>query len=360
MTTSFAGANITSRPPPDPHATPVPASATAAWLALNVSGPANRSEFGFVWVTPLVGGPYGLLFGGRNGRTTFDDTWVFANSTWQQLYPSIHPGPTRYPMVAWDAQDQQVLLFGGSNSTAYLNATWVFHFGHGWRLLHPGLTPPARRSGGLTDDPADHYVVLWGGHNGTAPNGSPNQQAYYTMLNDTWTFVSGLWSHVVTSTAPPPSSEPSLVYDRAVDEVIEFGGYIQHGVGNYTAFNQTWAYAAGVWTNLGLVHAPFARDGAAAAYDPNRGLVIAGGQDEGVPGECLMNNTWVLSGTTVPALHWNQLLTRSTFPLLDSASAVYDTQSHALILFGGTGTNKHVCGSVKTMTWLDGTWEMSP
>jgi hypothetical protein len=263
-------------------------------------------------------------------------------------------------MMAWDPIDQEVVLFGGSNTTAYLSATWAFHMGHGWRQLTPTVSPAARRSGAMAYDGADHYIVMWGGHNGTAPNGSVNYQPDYTMLNDTWSFSGGVWKQIVTANAPPPSSEPSLQYDPTVGSLIEFGGYDQHGVGAYVAFNQTWAYAAGVWTNLGLVHSPYARDGAASTFDTSRGLVLTAGQDEGVSGECLMNDTWVLSGASVSALHWKRVFTTAQYPPMDSASAVYDPVLHENLLFGGTGTNSRLCGSVRTQTWLSATWELAP
>lgn len=360
LTSSFGGASITSRPPPNPHGTAILSTPSAAWVDLNISGPTNRSEFGFVWANPSTGVPYGLLFGGRRGHSALDDTWVFLNGTWGQLFPSGHPGPTRFGMMAWDPVMQAVLLFGGSNLTAYLDQTWTFRLGHGWNLLSPAQSPPARRSGGMTYDGAAHDVLLWGGHNGTAPNGSVNYQPDYTMMNDTWAFANGSWKQIRTSSAPPPSSEPTLQYDPTVGAVVEFGGYDQHGVGGYVGFNSTWAFSAGAWTNLSLVHSPFARDGAASTFDPKRGIVIAAGQDEGVPHECLMNDTWVLSGASVSALHWHELTTTSRFPVMDSASAIYDVGLHANILFGGTGTTGRLCGSVRTQTWLGATWELAP
>ncbi|MCI4332483.1 MAG: hypothetical protein L3K01_01945 [Thermoplasmata archaeon] len=360
LASSFGEASIAARPPPWPHASPIANSPSAAWVDLNLSGPTNRSEFGFVWANPSTGTPFGVLFGGRRGHSSLNDTWLFTNSSWTQIFPSAHPGPTRNGMMAWDPVDQEVVLFGGSNATAYLNATWVFHMGHGWRQLTPTVSPPARRSGGMAYDGADHYVVMWGGHNGTAPNGSINYQPDYTMLNDTWSFSGGAWTQVVTANAPPPSSEPSLQYDPTTGVVIEFGGYDQHGVGGYLAFNQTWAYSAGLWTNLGLVHSPYARDGAASTFDASRGVVLTAGQDEGVHGRCLMNDTWVLSGPSASALHWHKVFTTAQFPPMDSASAVYDSALHANLLFGGTGTNARLCGSVKTQTWLGATWELAP
>ena len=321
-------------------------SQESTWLNLNLAGPSNRSSFAFTYATPTHGPPYALLFGGRRGNLVLSDTWTFSNGVWHKLALKVHPPPTRYGMLVWDAADNYAVLFGGSSTTAYMNDTWVFSAGH-WTQLHPEVSPPARRSGGLVYDAADGYVLLWGGHAGAF-----NYQPGYVMFNDTWTFHRGIWTNVTRRVAPTPASEPSLAYDPLVGAVIEFGGYNQSGVNGYHGLNATWVYRAGTWTNLRLTYSPWARDGAATAYDPELGgVIIAGGQDEGVPGHGIMNDTWLLSGTTVGSLSWTQMHPVRSFPPMDSAMAVYDGQVGGILMFGGVGSMGKVL-----MHWYGTTW----
>jgi hypothetical protein len=333
---------------------PLLVSQPADWSLLAVNGPHNRSSFAFAWGTPSHVAPFGLLFGGRRGSTTLADTWTFRSDTWRHLPLKVHPPPLRFADLAWDAADNEFVLFGGSNSTSYVNETWVFHAGS-WSELHPSISPSARRSGGMTYDATDGYVLLWGGHNGS----SPMNQTTYRTLNDSWTFHAGVWRNVTSTVAPPPVSEPSLVYDPTLGGVIEFGGYEQHGARGYLAVNQTWEYHAGRWTNLDLSHSPWARDGAAAAYDPNqKGIVLFGGQDEGVTGHCLLNDTWTLTGNSAYSMVWTQLYPVSSPPLMDSAAAIYDAHDQQVVLFGGTGTPTTVCA--KAQVWFGSTWVFTP
>jgi PKD repeat protein len=334
----------------------------AVWnLAVERVSPSKRSDYSMTYATPTKGNPYVILFGGRKGGSVYDDTWVFLHGAWYEPKLRTHPPPTRYGMITWDPVDQEVVLFGGSNETAYMNDTWTFTPKTGWQQLHPSIAPAPRRSGGMVFDAADGYVLLWGGHNSS--DELDHYQPDYTMLNDTWKFLHGTWTRLVTAQAPHGVSEPTLDYDPALGKVVEFGGYYQTGAvkGGYRALNQTWVYSAGVWTNLSLSHSPYARDGAASAYDPALGgLVISGGQDEGVANECLMTDTWVLTGSSPQTAAWTQLSTAGAVPPMDSAYAVYDADLAEIVMFGGTGNTRGICGGIPTMDWFSTTWLLAP
>jgi hypothetical protein len=288
----------------------------------------------------------------------YGDTWLYRDGTWSEFNGTSSPPPSRFPSLAWDAADQVVLLFGGSTLTADLNDTWEFQYPTGWTELHPSVAPPARRSAGMAFDVVDDAVVLWGGHNST-PGYPVDDQQHYTMDNDTWEFRAGAWHQILTTHAPLPSSEPTLVADPLLGGLVEFGGYDQLGPGGYIAWNQTWLFRGGEWTNLTLPLAPNARDGAAGAFDPALGgVVIYGGQDEGVANECLMNDTWVLAGTPQD-VRWVRLAPSGAPPLLDSAGAVYDPVGGAFVLFGGTGSSAGMCASSQDMTWYGSTWTLT-
>jgi hypothetical protein len=78
---------------------------------------------------PLQG--YVLMFGGINeaSNTGLDDTWEFSNGTWTDLTSSLSTQPSTrgLEMLAYDALDGYMLLFGGQDPPAtFQNDTWAF------------------------------------------------------------------------------------------------------------------------------------------------------------------------------------------------------------------------------------------
>ncbi len=132
---------------------------TPNWTDLNLLGPSNRSETAFAYGTPAHGSPVALLFGGRMSGKVLSDTWTFKNGVWTQLPLAVHPPPTRYGMMAWDAADNEFVLFGGSNKTAYMNDTWVYKAGKWSQVITP-VAPSPRRSGAMVYDAKDGYILL--------------------------------------------------------------------------------------------------------------------------------------------------------------------------------------------------------
>jgi hypothetical protein len=310
--------------------------ATAAPIAANWStlnepvSPSERAEDTFTWAT-FGGKQEGVLFGGRGNFSVLDnDTWVFTNGTWRELHLAVEPLGRRGAMAAFDPLDGYVVLFGGSTGTAFLNDTWVFN-GSGWRELFPPVSPAARRVGGFAWDAADQYLVLFSGHNGT----SLGVNANFTTIDDTWTFVHGIWAQLHPPVQPLGRSEPSEVFDTALDAIVVFGGYTTQP--SYLAYNDTWMFRAGIWTPVILSVAPSPRDGAPMAYDPAlNASVLEGGQNEtGNASTLELNDTWVLLGTSLATLAWQLVdVVRAPLPA-DSAAMVFDPQLDTVLVFGG-------------------------
>jgi hypothetical protein len=250
-------------------------------------------------------------------------------------------------MMAFDPLDGYTVLFGGSNSTAYLNDTWVFQSG-GWTQLHPNVSPPARRVGGFAFDVSDGYLLLFSGHNGSSLSNNHG----FTVIDDTWAFLHGTWTKVKTKVTPPGRSEPSMAYDPTLGQVVLFGGY--YSAPHYHSFKDTWVFHSGVWKRVLLFVTPSQRDGSATAYDPSLGgVVIEGGQNESGNATTLdLNDTWMLVGNSVANLTWVQITTPHAMPQNDGARMVFDSGSGKLTLYGGRTAVPHPA-------WFATTWVLS-
>lgn len=321
---------------------------TMNWTNLRLAGgPGPRAEFGFAWVNGS-GQNYGLLFGGRpSWNALFNDTWEFTNGSWHSLSLTVHPSARRGMMMTYDPVDGYVVLFGGSSSTAYLNDTWAFARG-AWVQLHPTISPAARRVGGFAFDASDGYSLLFSGHNGSSLSSNHG----FTVIDDTWAFVHGIWTLLKTKVNPPGRSEPSMAYDPSLGQVVLFGGYFS--APHYHSFKDTWVFHAGTWKRVLLTVSPSQRDGSATAYDPSLGgVVIEGGQNESGNQTTLdLNDTWVLLGNSVTSLNWVRITTPHAMPQNDGARMVFDTSSGKLTLFGGRT-------AVPKPMWFGKTWELA-
>ncbi|MCI4317979.1 MAG: kelch motif-containing protein, partial [Thermoplasmata archaeon] len=105
-------APIAGRPIGHPATEPRTGSASArtvgstpAWS--NLSGslhvtPPFRSYGRSMAYDPVDG--YVVMFGGYTG-SYLDDTWIFQNGTWKEIYPKTSPDYRDHSTLAWDAAD---------------------------------------------------------------------------------------------------------------------------------------------------------------------------------------------------------------------------------------------------------------
>jgi len=155
------------------------------------------------------------------------------------------------------------------------------------------------------------------------------------------------WQNVTTEVHGGPTQPvASMTYDAAASEVVLFGGRGSSAV----AQNQTWTYAAGVWTNLtgSLAFAPPAVYGDSLAYFPgSNGVVLFGGIDQA---GAYTNFTYLFANGT-----WSNLTASSHRAPSPRAWAAFtnDTTDRELVLFGGRSA-----GGWDADTWVfeDGIW----
>jgi hypothetical protein len=281
---------------------------------------------------------YVLLFGGLDttgGNVLYGDTWTFANGTWHNLTSEevASPAPRYLGAMAYDAADHCVVLFGGYNGagTAY-NDTWIFE-NDSWESVNvTGASPSPLWRATMTYDAADGYVLLFGG---TTAAGAPR--------NETWSFSGGTWTNRTanTSGAPPARYRAAMTYDAADGYVLLFGGCTTVTAG--CSSSDTWKYVAGNWTDLtGSVGTPPpARVYAAMSYDPATDSVLLFGGATSTAGAELAD-TWEFT-----AGYWYDLTANQTqSPSARSLSALIPAwPAGYLLLFGGNGVGGQLADS---------------
>jgi hypothetical protein len=228
------------------------------WIPDYVHAPSPR------YYTSIVYDPaenYSLLYGGTQYTSLFNDTWIFSEGKWTQLFPADNPGPRCGFQLVYDPALSEVILFGGIGYGAPLNDTWAFANGN-WINITAAIAPPEHWGYDATYDAADHYVLLFGG-----------MGAEGGLWNDTWVFNADGWMPIFPTVAPPAQTVGALVYDPVSATVLMFGG----DTNNYE-FNETWEFSHGVWTQDNLSVSPEGVYEQSMAYDPiNRDIEMYGG-----------------------------------------------------------------------------------
>jgi len=184
-----------------------------------------------------------VLFGGLGGSNSdLGDTWVWNGTSWTQATGlSASPSARWGASMAYDAALGEVILFGGFDQNGVEdNDTWAWN-GSAWTQLSPAASPSARDSAGMEYDPALGQVVMFGGE--LALSG--------TYLNDTWVLSGNspsnvTWTQQTAGTSPAARATTAMAYDAAQNEVVLFGGY-----SNINTYGDTWDW--GLPQNFGSV-----------------------------------------------------------------------------------------------------------
>jgi hypothetical protein len=187
--------------------------------------------------------------------------WTFSGTSWTELTGGFGPPSTYFGMMAYDAADGYVVLFGGCTPfgdiqySCVSNDTWTYRGGI-WHNITSSRAPSGRNQAGMVYDAADGYILLFGGL--TQPTASAT-----LPVNDTWEFLNGTWSQLSPVHSPPPTVQPDLVYDAADGYVLLVGG------------SWTWTFSRGLWTNItSSVKSAPTRPSSSIAYDAADGYVV--------------------------------------------------------------------------------------
>ncbi len=271
----------------------------------------------------------GVLFGGGNGRipgVVYGDTWIWHDG-WKQVSPPASPPARCCAGMAYDRITRTTVLFGGQdgNGTVF-NDTWTWD-GLTWTQQFPAVSPPGRsHSQGMSYDPLSATVVLFGGE------GNENTDYGGAVFGDTWQWEgrNKTWAQNHQTTSPAPRTGAPFVFDPVTKTVILFGGDDGGGDCCRTFFDDTWAWNGTFWVQLSPSASPPQRTGASMAFDKALNEMILFGGTAGPPEG--LNDTWAFDGTS-----WTPLRATQPAGLWDSA-ILYDPSIHALVLFGGEAT----------------------
>jgi hypothetical protein len=286
---------------PDPAATP-------AWVQ-NTAAVTPPAAFGAVsFADPRSGQT--VLFGGSNGRTELNTTWIWDGTSWTQAHPATSPPARQGAVGGWDAASSSAIMFGGLGRGGDLADTWQWT-GDNWVQLHPATSPPARAGAALAFSGPDRRLLLFGGF-----------QADHGDLSDTWEWNGTTWIDRRPATAPSPRQGAAMAADPAGDLVL-FGG-----LNDATTYADTWRWTGDNWASLQPATSPPGRSYAAAGYSQGTGAIVLAGGRSGTG--AVLTDTWKWSGSA-----WQPLTVGTALPGRYYAAVCADPATGQLLVIGG-------------------------
>lgn len=298
---------------------------------------------------PDLGGV--VLFGGgvANNTSAVHGTWLYKNGTWTDLgagFASSPPHGRIASALVWDPSAGVLVMFGGRNGSNSFNDTWVLSAtnvtnGHGWSNVTAATAPSPREFMASFYDPNTTSVIVYGGVCYRCGGGYSN-----LTFNDTWSFRAGAWTNVTPTNGihPPGLYSGSAAWDPDLAEGVLVGGATTaRGCG---ASNETWTYD-GNWTAMPTNVTPGnVTQGGMAWYAPGHEMVLFAGVIAG-PSGCSLdaNSTWVLTGR-----NWSDLTASSsassTIGSRFGVGLAYDPFARVVVAFGGALNNTTALGDL--------------
>ncbi|HZY92456.1 MAG TPA: PKD domain-containing protein [Thermoplasmata archaeon] len=224
----------------------------------------------------------------------------------------------------------------------------------GWvNITTPRLSgsPAPRMYASSAFDPQFGGIVVFGGLNNSSRT-SPSP-AY----NDTWLFSNGTWTNLTAQLTGAPSARwaASLTWDAKDGYLLLFGGRLG---GNATVaprfLNDTWALDPTGWSLLSPSLAPPARGFAPLAYDPplNETILFSGGDVNFANGTISpFHDTWTYVGGV-----WTNITATSGAGAGQASAMAYDPSAGGVIATGIMRPDS-ICAPLN-QTWLfsGGVW----
>jgi hypothetical protein len=173
------------------------------------------------------------VIGGNTGATVVNDVWSldFSSPTpaWQQIYANSPMTPRWNLTAVVDTFNNQIVIFGGSDTSSFRNDTWTINL-TGTPSMLPilaGTTPPSGRDKmTAVYDSSAAMMIVFGGDSALG------------CENDVWILsLSGIptWTPVlVTGTPPGIRAGYAAVFDDTSRRFLLFGGLDFNGVNFYS------------------------------------------------------------------------------------------------------------------------------
>ena len=318
-----------------------------AWAPISLSGTVPPASYYVEMATDPYNGSVVMYDADTQGATAGFYEWK--NGGWTQL-AQPGPGPIVAPpdaqegqAVAFDPTRGIVVTFGGTGASPYSDSvqqTWIWN---GTWHLFTGGQPGSRVEARMVYDRAHDEMVLFGGERITGGN---------LLYSDTWTFKNNTWIQQVPAHVPPARMEQTMVYDPAHGNVVMFGGQTDHF--NGAAMADTWTWDGTDW-HRETATGPSARFGAAGGYDPiHQQVVMFGGGDE-MSGTMTvdMGDTWIWNGSS-----WTPATPAVVPPKRHRAGMAWDAARKRLVLVGGT--TGIVVSHADSWEWDGQAWQLIP
>ncbi len=270
-----------------------------------------------------------VVFGGKKvDGTSFSDTWTITDAgSWTQANPAASPTPRYAHAMAYSHDDGYTLVFGGKDDSENVmySDTWFWN-NTTWQKfssLTPYTTEPSQRfAASMVSFDGYNNVMLFGGIGSTLIN-------RYEYLSDSWLFstTTKTWSVITSANNPPDRAYTGIAFDG-------YNAYVGFGEQDGQFLQDLWKINAlgKQWNAVSLSGTkPSARKGAAMCWDGhNNNIFVFGGYSVSLG---LSNETFTISSAGVCSL-----LSTPTHPTRRfNASAVYDSGTGKITLFGGTG-----------------------
>jgi PKD repeat protein len=196
---------------------------------------------------PIFGGVI-LATGVAPGDVFFNATWLFNSTGWYNITAAVNPfgymPDSAYGTLAWDPAYQSIVFVDGCfdpTCASVWTGTWML--GTSWTYWGPG---PGGTSLGLEDasmafDAADQELVVFGG--------------YFSgvELNSTWAFNGSGWTDLTQSSVgcffvcdfyPPARVQSQMTWDGQENAIVMFGGF---NTTTDAVFNDTWFFTDNEW-----------------------------------------------------------------------------------------------------------------
>ncbi|WP_455392020.1 Kelch repeat-containing protein [[Eubacterium] cellulosolvens] len=223
-----------------------------------------------------MAGVYGtdqvVFFGGYNGTSGFNDTWIYdlSANTWTERFPTNSPSRRYYHKMSSVYGTDKVLLFGGAYGATIFDDLWEYDLSaNTWTNKNPsGSTPKGRIGHGMAGINGNDNIVMYGGYNLTS---------YY--LSDTWAYdlSANTWTDKSPSTSPGAIDSHSMASISTDDKVMLFGGF-----DNTKHLIDTWVYdlSSNTWNKKSTSARPInSSNHGMASIDSSDKIILFGGND---------------------------------------------------------------------------------
>jgi N-acetylneuraminic acid mutarotase len=189
-------------------------TATNTWTNMNPSS-APRARYYSAMAYDSVTGKI-VLFGGADDTMAFNDTWLYdiATNTWTNQSPSSSPTPRDMHSMAYDSVAHKMVIFGGAKLNSNVNSeTWLYDVAtNTWTNPNPSPKPSYRWGHVMAFDASQGKVVLFGGVDAVGPNAE-------TWIYDTAT---NTWTNMNPPSSPNARYYSALAYDSTAPVFRDF------------------------------------------------------------------------------------------------------------------------------------------